>query len=105
DGTWEAKTPFLNVLGDMAGGTSALATLGLLEAGVPADDLSVAPAIKYLAGLPPKKTYVVSLQTQVLARADAKKHAEVIQRNADWLVAHALGLNAGGGLKGWSYGF
>ena len=47
------------------------------------------------------KTYVVSLQTQVLARVDAKKHAPRIQKNADWLLENAIRAN--GKIDGWSY--
>ena len=97
-GHWEGVV--LNLL-DMEGGCSALATLALLEAGVPAKDPAVAKAVEYLVKLEPKKTYVVSLQTQVLARADPKKHAKQIQKNADWLIEKAV--RKGGKLVGWSY--
>ena len=85
----------------MEGGCSQLATLALLEAGVPAKDPAVAKAVEYLVKLEPKKTYVVSLQTQVLARADPKKHAKQIQKNADWLIEKAVRKD--GKLEGWSY--
>jgi hypothetical protein len=100
DGNWESQT--LSLLADMMGGPSALATLALLEAGVPVDDAAVTKAVAYLVKLEPKKTYVVSLQTQVLCRVDAKKHAKQIQTNADWLIENALGLQKGN-LEGWSY--
>jgi hypothetical protein len=100
-GNWEGLV--LAFLADMDGGATALVTLSLLEAGVPADDPAVKKALDYLATLPPKKTYVVSLQTQVLARADAKKYAEHIQKNADWLIDTALGFKKDGRLEGWSY--
>jgi Prenyltransferase and squalene oxidase repeat len=100
DGSWEGVV--LNLLADMEGGTTALATLSLLEAGVPANDPAVAKAVAYLVKLEPKKTYVVSLQTQVLCRVDAKKHAKQIQTNADWLIENAIGLQKGE-LAGWSY--
>ena len=98
NGRWEQTV--LNLL-DMEGGTTGLATLALLEAGVPAKDPAVTKAVEYLAILEPKKTYVVSLQTQVLARADAKKHATQIQKNVDWLLEKAV--RADGKLLGWSY--
>lgn len=100
-GTWEGV--ILTVVADMEGGTTALATLALLEAGVPAGDPAVAKALDYLATLPPKKTYVVSLQTQALAKADRKKYAGPIQKNADWLLDTALGFKKDGKLEGWSY--
>jgi RNA polymerase sigma factor (sigma-70 family) len=99
DGNWEGA---LGTAG-MDGGTTALVVLALLEAGVPAKDPVVLKAVDYLAGLPPKSTYVVSLQTQVLARADAKKHAERVQKNADWLLDQAIGWRKGGKIEGWSY--
>jgi squalene cyclase len=100
DGTWEGQ--ILGFLVDMEGGQTALAALALLEAGVPADDKALAKAIEYLEKLEPKKTYVVGLQTQVLAAADPKKYKGQIQKNADWLVKHAIGAG-GGKIRGWSY--
>lgn len=99
EGSWEGIT--LGQIAGMKGGTTALAALGLLEAGVLAADPAVAKAVEYLASLPPDKTYVVSLQTQVLARAGAKKYAKEIQANADWLMDKSI--RKGGKLQGWSY--
>jgi hypothetical protein len=99
EGHWESDA--LNILADMQGGMTALVTLSLLEVGVPADDEAVKKAVAYLVKLEPKKTYVVSLQTQVLARVDAKKYKEQIQRNADWLMKEAI--LKGDKLEGWSY--
>lgn len=99
EGNWEGA---LTTAG-MDGGTTALVVLSLLEAGVPAKDPLVASSIDYLAALSPKKTYVVGLQTQVLARADAKKHAPSIQKNADWLLDQAIGWRKVGRIEGWSY--
>ena len=70
NGTWEPGV--VGLLADMEGGQTALAALALLEAGVKTDDEALAKAIEYLAKLAPKKTYVVGLQTQVLAEADPK---------------------------------
>src|SRR5262249_53143988 len=100
-GNWEGTV--LTFLADMEGGATALVALSLLEAGVAADDPAVKKSLDFLAPLPPKKTYVVSLQTQVLAKADAKKYAAQIQRNADWLIDTALGFKKDGKLEGWSY--
>jgi hypothetical protein len=99
DGIWEGKA--IEFLAGMDGGTTALATLSLLETGVKPDDAAIAKAVDYLVKLQSKKTYVVSLQTQVLARVDAKKHAKLIQANADWLLANAIKAN--NKLVGWSY--
>jgi len=51
--------------------------------------------------LEPQKTYVVSLQTQLLCRVDAKKYKEQIQKNVDWLIEKAV--KKGEKLMGWSY--
>lgn len=99
NGSWEGDV--LTVLSDMEGGQTGLVAFALLEAGVAANDPAIAKAVNYLVNLPPKKTYVVSLQTQVLARVDAKKHKEQIQKNADWLLENAIKNNDA--LEGWSY--
>ena len=99
DGSWEGNV--LNLLADMDGGMTALIALSMLEAGVPANDPAIAKALEYLVKLEPKKTYVVSLQTQVLARVDAKKHKEQIQKNAEWLLKEMVMKD--GKLEGWSY--
>src|SRR5262245_39107331 len=52
-GTWEGIV--IQVLADMEGGSTALATLGLLNCGVKPDDPAVAKALEYLTSLPPKK--------------------------------------------------
>jgi hypothetical protein len=101
DGTWEEIAP--NILLNMDGGATALVALALLDAGVPPDDPAVAKTVEYLAKLPPKRTYVVSLQTQVLARADTKMYAPLIQRNTDWLTEQAIGFKQNGRVDGWSY--
>jgi hypothetical protein len=108
DGTWEGVV--LNVLADMEGGVTALATLALLTSGVKPDDPTVARALDYLRTLPPRKTYVVGLQTMVFAEARQKRDLPLIQRNADWLIRHGVGWQVddqgrvvGGQLRGWTY--
>jgi hypothetical protein len=98
DGSWESVS---QMLAGMKGGSTALATLALLEAGVPAKDPAVAKAVEFLLTIKPERTYVVSLQTQVLARVDAKKYAKEIQANADWLLDKAIMKDKK--LQGWSY--
>jgi Domain of unknown function (DUF4159) len=74
--------------GEMAGytgGVTALVTLSLLNAGVPADDPVVERALEYLRGLTLERTYVVSLQTMVFATAEPKKDMLLIDRNVRWL--------------------
>jgi hypothetical protein len=99
NGDWDNSV--LNLLADMDGGTTGLVALALLEAGVPARDPVVVKAVEYLVQKEPKKTYVVSLQTQVLCRVDAKKHKEQIQKNVDWLLEKAIRKDDR--LVGWSY--
>jgi hypothetical protein len=99
DGSWESLV--LANVGDMKGGVTALAALALLEAGVPANDPAVAKAVEYLLPLQPERTYVVSLQTQVLARTKDIKHLPQIQKLADWLVEKRITKD--GKLQGWSY--
>jgi hypothetical protein len=99
EGDWEEHA--LPVLGGMKGGVTALVALALLEAGVPANEPAITKAVEYLVTLKSERTYVVSLQTQVLARVDAKKYAKQIQANADWLLEKAIFKF--GKLDGWSY--
>ncbi len=83
------------------GGVTALATLALLNAGVPADEPHVQKGLSYLRQLKPERTYVVSLQTMVFCQAEPRKDALLIQRNAKWLEE---GQIIGGPRKGtWSY--
>ncbi len=99
DGSWESLA--LESIAGLKGGTTALVTLSLLEAGTPANDPAVTKAVEYLLALNPDKTYVVSLHMQVLARVDAKTHVGVIQANADWLMQKAIRKEKK--LLGWSY--
>ncbi len=99
DGSWDGLT--LSQIAGLKGGETGLATLALLEAGVPPNDPAVAKAVEYLLTVKPEKTYAVSLQTQVLARVDAKKYAKEIQANADWLLEKAILKDKK--LAGWSY--
>ena len=91
------------------GGPSALAMLALLTAGVPADDPVVKRGLPFVRGLAPENTYVVGLQTMVLAEIGDVKDRNQIQKNVNWLIDAAacrggkLGT-AGAKLEGWSYG-
>jgi len=78
NGSWEDYTSF-------SGGVTCLCTLALLNAGVSVDDEQMRRALDYIRGLPPDKTYVVSLQTMVLCLAEPKKDLLLIRRNAQWL--------------------
>lgn len=87
--------------GGYAGGVSSLATLALLNSGVPATDESLVKALSYLKQIKPDKTYSVSLQLMALAAADPKKYLPQIASRADWLEKNQIagGPNAGA----WSY--
>lgn len=83
DGSWAE--------GMMEGGSTALATLALLNAGVPQDDPVMRRALEAVRRIPLQATYVVSLKAQVLANADPAKYAREIQAAADWLVRSQRG--------------
>jgi hypothetical protein len=80
-----------------AGGWTALATLALLNAGEPRENEIIQKALAYLRNLPPSQTYVVGLQTMVLAQAGYPEDLKLIQRNVDWLIGARLA-------NGWTYG-
>jgi RNA polymerase sigma factor (sigma-70 family) len=98
-GKWSWENDTLNLL--QPGGVSALALLALLESGVKPDDEIVARGLNYLRTVKPQHTYAVSLQTQVLCRANQKKDADQIKTNVQWLEDAAVWN--GGKLQGWGY--
>ncbi len=99
DGDWESLV-LGNIIG-LKGGTTALATLALLNSGVKPDDPSVAKALEYLRKLTPDKTYVRALQTMAFAEARQSKDLPRIEENVRWFKEKALYRN--GRLEGWSY--
>ncbi|MBI4579152.1 MAG: DUF4159 domain-containing protein [Planctomycetes bacterium] len=70
----------------MPGGTTALATLALLNAGVPPDDPPMQRALGAVREIPLQYTYVVSLEIQALVAANPRKYRDEIARAADWLT-------------------
>lgn len=70
----------------MPGGTTALATLALINAGVPADDAAIVRAVDAIRKVPNERTYVVSLKAQSLVAAGAEVHRDAIAEAADWLT-------------------
>lgn len=69
-------------------GTSALATLALLTAGVPADDEHVARALRNLEQYKAEDlgmTYSVALQTMAFAQADPRRYKVQLTSNVFWL--------------------
>lgn len=72
-------------MGNMQGGVTALCTLALLNAGVPASHPKIQESLRFLRKLPQDKTYVVSLQTMVFAAAQPRRDLPLIQENVHWL--------------------
>jgi hypothetical protein len=84
------------------GGTTCLATLALLTSGEKANDGTIEKTLPYIRGMKPEQTYVIALQTMVLAEVGEARDKDIIQRNVDWLLAGRY--YSGNKLKGWSYG-
>jgi hypothetical protein len=88
NGSWNDQGPLI-----MHGGVSALCTLALLNSGVPIDDDAMQRALENLRRLRSDKTYVVSLQTMVLARAEPEKDVLLIRDNVEWLAKRQIGVS------------
>ena len=85
------------------GGVTALCTLALLNAGVPAADPQIAKSLRVLdSDYPVESNYVISLQVMVFAAADPKKYLTRIQSLADKLVERQFG-DGSVHVGGWSY--
>jgi len=80
------------------GGTTAMAVLALLHAGVPASDPAVVRGVATLDKVSNDATYVVSLKAQVYATLNDPAHREQLQATADWLARTQLTTGM------WSYG-
>jgi hypothetical protein len=94
DGTWDEW------LGQ-PGGTTALCTLALLNAGVEPSDPQIQKSLSYLRKLKPERTYVTSLQTMVFARAEPQRDMLLISRNVKWL--ESVQIMEGPSKGAWSY--
>ena len=83
------------------GGVSAMCALALLNAGIEPDDPQMQKALNDLRKIKPARTYVVSLQTMVFARAEPERDRDLIFRNVKWLEGTQLteGPNKGA----WTY--
>ena len=92
---------YWNEMAGYTGGVTALVTLALLNAGVPADDPVIFRSLDYLRGLKLERTYVVSLQTMVFCAADPQKYMVLIDRNVKWLEANQV--TAADRKGAWSY--
>ena len=85
------------------GGSTSLAMLALLSAGVRADDPLMQRCLKYQRGLKLEKTYQVGLQTAVFALAGQGEDRDRIQRNVDWLLEAEFRDRDNRKLQGWGY--
>jgi hypothetical protein len=99
DGSWEHLSI---TAGRNKGGLTALAMLALLEAGVDPDDQTIVDGLRYLRALQSEETYVVALQTMVLAHAKPEQDQNQIKANVDWLKQTAK-RDVNGRLRGWGY--
>ncbi len=80
------------------GGTTALAVLGMLHAGVPANDAAVVRGLSVLDRVPNEATYVVSLKAQVYAILDDPDYRDRLNVATAWLVRTQLPTGM------WGYG-
>jgi hypothetical protein len=85
----------------ITGGQTCLAMLALLNCGVKPDDQVIQLGLKVVRSLPQKGTYVVALQTMVLAEIGDPRDKLQIQSNVDWLLGPLVQL--GNNFIGWSY--
>jgi hypothetical protein len=99
NGSWEKGG--IGGIGFTSGGQSCLAMLALLNAGVPPTDQLIQNGLSYIRRIEPQGTYVVGLQTMVLAEVNHPKDQILIQRNVNWLLQ---GLGNGRNFVGWGYG-
>jgi hypothetical protein len=98
-GNWEVDT----LSATQEGGWTSLALLALLNAGVPPDDPVIQKGMTFLVRIKPKNTYVVGLQTMVLALVDKdNRYKDQIQGNVNWLIEARI--KSDGKLLGWGYG-
>jgi hypothetical protein len=85
------------------GGSSCLALLALLNAGVPPSDRVITDGLRYIRTLSQPSTYVRSLQTMVFVEAGQNEDRGRIQSNVDHLLK--IRIYRGGQLDGWGYDF
>ena len=99
DGKWSEY-------GGQEGGITCLCTLALLNAGEsPDEQVYLKTALDRVRKLHPKTTYVISLQTMVLCRADQlDRDQDIIAANADWLQETQIKAGVADRKGGWSYG-
>ena len=81
DGSWRTYRAF-------DGGTTALATLALVNAGESADSPVIQRSLSQIEAAPRDYTYVVSLRVMALATVDpdGKRYKNLVQRDINWLL-------------------
>jgi hypothetical protein len=94
NGTWPDSPAY-------SGGVTALVTLALVNAGLPAEDETISRALTHLRTQRPGQTYVVALQTMVFCAAEPKKDLLLIRQNAKWL--EDTQIKSGDRKGGWAY--
>ncbi len=77
NGAWPQSGPL--------GGTTALCTLALLHAGMPADDPVIQRSLAHLQTVPLDRTYVVALMAQVYAATGDRKYTRQLAAATKWL--------------------
>jgi hypothetical protein len=97
DGSWDE---YVHTTGH-AGGTTALAVLALLNAGVPRDDPVIKNGLNHLRKYKDSSTYVRSLQTMAYVEAGYAEDLARIKYNVDRLLDNAIYKD--GNLVGWTY--
>ncbi len=88
-------------------GTTSLATLALVTAGVPVDDPMITRALNFLERFSPRQlgqTYTVSLQAMAFATADPARYRVRLAESAVWLTEAQVKQGDGlTGVGGWTY--
>jgi hypothetical protein len=97
DGSWDEYVPTTA----HHGGTTAMAVLALLNAGVPRDDPVIKKGLDYLRKFTDSSTYVRSLQTMAYVEAGYAEDLGRIKYNVDQLLDSAIYKD--GNLRGWTY--
>jgi hypothetical protein len=99
DGTWDEYVPTAG----FKGGTTAMAVLAFLNAGVPRDDPVIVKGLNYLRSFEDSPTYVRALQTMALVEAGYVADSGLIKRNVDQFRKQLV-TTKDGKFLGWNYG-
>jgi hypothetical protein len=98
-GGWEEYAPTAG----FKGGTTAMALLALLNAGVPSDDKVILKGLNYLRAFEDSPTYVQALQTMAYVEAGYDKDRSRIKYNVERFRKLCL-TTKDGQFLGWNYG-